>query len=286
MTARGSRRWRPHSYARCRRDAEDAADDLDRRVIGAEARPRVATTRRGWRWRWRTGRREDPSHVAEARVAERGIEPVREGTTRAGDGGAGGGDEADDGAVRGAAVPGTIDVLRGAGAEDDRLSDARDHEPARRPDSARPERVEILHALSSPTAGCRPGPTCPPPFRRGDVTREADLIEEVARIDGLEKLPVNRPRGTASGGPPHPSARRRAADVLRPGAGRDRGRSFTRPSSATGCGSDHPHQAGARHPAGERPEARRMMLLGSRAARQPRPRRRDPAPVGGGAVYS
>ncbi len=32
-----------------------------------------------------------------------------------------------------------------------------------------------------------------PPLRRNDVTREADLIEEVARIDGLERLPATLP---------------------------------------------------------------------------------------------
>ena len=33
-----------------------------------------------------------------------------------------------------------------------------------------------------------------PHFRRNDVYREADLIEEVARIDGLEKLPTTLPK--------------------------------------------------------------------------------------------
>ena len=32
-----------------------------------------------------------------------------------------------------------------------------------------------------------------PPFRRNDVTREVDLIEEVARLWGLEKLPSTLP---------------------------------------------------------------------------------------------
>jgi phenylalanyl-tRNA synthetase beta chain len=39
-----------------------------------------------------------------------------------------------------------------------------------------------------------------PAFRRADITREADLIEEVARIDGLDKLPASLPsRHGASG---------------------------------------------------------------------------------------
>ena len=40
-----------------------------------------------------------------------------------------------------------------------------------------------------------------PALRRDDVTREIDLIEEVARIDGLERLPATLParRGAAGG---------------------------------------------------------------------------------------
>ncbi len=55
-----------------------------------------------------------------------------------------------------------------------------------------------------------------PYFRRGDVTREADLIEEVARIDGLEKLPATLPsRHDASGRLTlRQQVRRRAADAL------------------------------------------------------------------------
>jgi phenylalanyl-tRNA synthetase beta chain len=65
-----------------------------------------------------------------------------------------------------------------------------------------------------------------PPFRRDDVTREADLIEEVARLDGLEKLPVTLPGrrhavGLGTGAPagfghltPRQRQRRRASDAL------------------------------------------------------------------------
>ena len=55
-----------------------------------------------------------------------------------------------------------------------------------------------------------------PPFRRQDVTREADLVEEVARIDGLERLPATLPaRRGAAGLLDRPQRlRRRAEDVL------------------------------------------------------------------------
>jgi phenylalanyl-tRNA synthetase beta chain len=54
-----------------------------------------------------------------------------------------------------------------------------------------------------------------PPLRRADVTREADLIEEVARIDGLEKLPATLPRHRPAGLlSPEQRLRRRAVDAL------------------------------------------------------------------------
>jgi phenylalanyl-tRNA synthetase beta chain len=55
-----------------------------------------------------------------------------------------------------------------------------------------------------------------PHFRRHDVTREADLIEEVARVDGLEKLPATLPsrRGAVGVLSPVQRARRRAEDAL------------------------------------------------------------------------
>ena len=56
-----------------------------------------------------------------------------------------------------------------------------------------------------------------PYFRRRDVTREADLIEEVARIEGFEDLPATLPpnrSGRAGGLSPAQALVRRAEDLL------------------------------------------------------------------------
>jgi phenylalanyl-tRNA synthetase beta chain len=56
-----------------------------------------------------------------------------------------------------------------------------------------------------------------PPWRASDVTREVDLIEEVARIHGLDKLPTTLPARRSAVGRLTPSQRlrRRVEDLLR-----------------------------------------------------------------------
>jgi phenylalanyl-tRNA synthetase beta chain len=76
---------------------------------------------------------------------------------------------------------------------------------------------EILEALEFQTAETEDGlDVKPPAFRRGDVTREADVIEEVARMYGLEKLPSTLPSRHGAQGrlTPRQRLRRRASDVL------------------------------------------------------------------------
>jgi phenylalanyl-tRNA synthetase beta chain len=59
-----------------------------------------------------------------------------------------------------------------------------------------------------------------PALRRADVTREIDLIEEVARIDGLERLPATLPaRRGAAGRLTHAQRVRRAAEDALAGRG-------------------------------------------------------------------
>ena len=81
----------------------------------------------------------------------------------------------------------------------------------------RHEQAAVLERLGFGVAEAADGLDVVVPYwRRGDVYREADLVEEVARIWGLEKLPATLPsrRGAAGRLEPAQRLRRRAEDAL------------------------------------------------------------------------
>jgi len=76
---------------------------------------------------------------------------------------------------------------------------------------------EILEALEFTAEDAPDGlDVKPPPFRRGDIQREADVIEEIARLGALEELPATLPSRHGAHGrlTPRQRMRRRAADAL------------------------------------------------------------------------
>ncbi|MEA2288311.1 MAG: phenylalanyl-tRNA synthetase beta chain, partial [Solirubrobacteraceae bacterium] len=142
----------------------------------------------------------------------------------------------------------------------------------------RERQAEILKALEFATAEAEDGlDVTVPHFRRNDVYREADLIEEVARIDGLDKLPVTLPkrRGAAGRLSVEQRLRRRAVDAL---AGRGMhevvGWSFTDPGLADRLrlepGDHRRNHVALENPMSEQQSVMRTTLLASLldAARQ------------------
>jgi phenylalanyl-tRNA synthetase beta chain len=118
-------------------------------------------------------------------------------------------------------APGTIDVGRpGQPAQVIRLREARVRSilgvavPLER-------QAEILSLLDFTSEPAPDGlDVTVPALRRDDVTREVDLIEEVARIDGLERLPATLPaRRGAVGTLSHEQRLRRAAEDAMVGRG-------------------------------------------------------------------
>ncbi len=88
-------------------------------------------------------------------------------------------------------------------------------------DVAVERQAEILEALDFETERIADGlEVTVPALRRADVTREVDLIEEVARIDGLERLPATLPaRRGAAGRLTHAQRIRRGAEDAMVGRG-------------------------------------------------------------------
>jgi phenylalanyl-tRNA synthetase beta chain len=114
-------------------------------------------------------------------------------------------------------LPGTIDVGGpGPAPATIRLRDAR-VAGLLGAELPRARSAEILQALEFKTAGAPDGlDVTVPAFRRTDVTREADLIEEVARLGALETLPATLPsrHGAAGRLTDRQRLRRQASDAL------------------------------------------------------------------------
>jgi phenylalanyl-tRNA synthetase beta chain len=135
----------------------------------------------------------------------------------------------------------------------------------------RARQAEILNALDFRAAELDHGlEATPPPARREDVTREIDLIEEVARIDGLQRLPATLPaRRGAAGRLTHAQRVRRAAEDALVGRGLHEivGWSFAAPALLDRLllGDDHPLRGVVRieNPLSEDQSIMRPTLLGS-----------------------
>ena len=113
-------------------------------------------------------------------------------------------------------VPGTVDV--GGEGPPPKTLRLRDAKVTRLLGTAVPvgEQAELLERLEFGVDDADDGlDVTVPAFRRNDVTREVDLIEEVARLWGLEKLPATIPGHGLSGRlTVEQRLRRRAGDAL------------------------------------------------------------------------
>jgi phenylalanyl-tRNA synthetase beta chain len=143
-------------------------------------------------------------------------------------------------------LPGTIDV-GGPGSDPEAIELRPDHVNRLLGSDIPGDRCrEILQSLGFDVAGG--GDTLlvtVPHFRRGDVKRPVDLIEEVARIDGLDRLPATLPaRNGAAGRLTHAQQlRRRVEDALAArGLSEIAGWSFADPAllDRLHLGTDHP----------------------------------------------
>ncbi|MEO8688841.1 MAG: phenylalanine--tRNA ligase subunit beta [Solirubrobacteraceae bacterium] len=135
---------------------------------------------------------------------------------------------------------------------------------------ARDEQAQILERLGFGVAEAGDGlDVSVPHWRRNDVTREADLVEEVGRIWGYEKLPVTLPsrRGASGRLAPAQRVRRRAEDALAgTGVSEILGWSFAAPSlvDRLGLPEDDPRHrvVKLKNPMSEDQSVLRTTLLG------------------------
>ena len=148
-----------------------------------------------------------------------GLRPVREAApARAGDGRAGAGRDPDDRADRRAAGRTARSTSAGPDRRRRRCGCATSAPSALLGTAIpRDEAADILRRLEFAVAEAPDGlDVTVSAFRRGDVTREVDLVEEVARLWGLDKLPYTLPsrRGATGVLAPEQRLRRRAEDAL------------------------------------------------------------------------